>query len=300
MRAGLLLSVAVSVTLAAPAAEPAARPPRFLLALAAGGSVSLYQSSDGIRFQPALGASPGSGTSAAVVRRGSTVYLYDTPAVDTDGLVGTVRRFTVGTGRLTELGTGSYRIELASPEDAQRASAGSLAPAAVVDDDRAIVLLYAVRLEPGTNACPVAGQACVKLRTATEVAGSGGLSFKGDPGNRIVLSFTQTDTVGPPFLLRADKGWAVLAQGPAGCLHVLTATDPHGSYRNAGCSSDAGPATPSGVWDTRLREYRLYGVTGGKVVRATAGRLVRLAAARFRPLALPGRPSAVRVVANVP
>jgi hypothetical protein len=175
-----------------------------------------------------------------------------------------------------------------------------LAPSLGVDDAGSLVLLYALRYEPATNACPMPGQACVKLRTATEAAGSDGTVFTGDPGNRIVLSFDPADSIGPPSLLRADRGWAVLMQGPDGCLHALTATDPHGAYRNAGCTSEDGPASPSGLWDARLREYRLYGVAGGRVVRAVTARLRRLAPARFRPLSLPGRPSAARVVANAP
>jgi hypothetical protein len=170
----------------------------------------------------------------------------------------------------------------------------------VVDDDGALVLLYALRYEPGTNACPVAGRACVKLRTATEVAGSGGTAFAGDPGNRIVLSLDPSDSIGPPALLRAHKGWAVLLQGPAGCLRALTAPSPHGSFRNTGCIADGGPSSPSGLWDSRLHEYRLYGVAAGRVVRAVTARLRRLAPARFRPLALPARPSTARVAANTP
>jgi hypothetical protein len=301
MRAGLLCSAAVALTLAAPSAEPAVRPPRFLLAAVAGGSVSLYESSDGVRFDAAPGYSPRPGQSAAAVRRGSAVYLYDTPALSADGLVGSIRRFAIGSsGQLAEQAAGSYEIGLASTADAARASAGSFAPAVAVDDAGSIVLLYAIRFEPGTNACPIAGQACVKLRTATEVAGSGGTSFTGDPGNRLVLSFPATDAVGAPSLLRSEKGWSVLAEGPSGCLRVLTATDPHGSYRNAGCVSDSSPATPSGIWDARLREYRLYGVAGGKVVRAVTGRLNRLAASRFRAIALPASPTAVRIAPNAP
>ena len=52
MRRGLLFSAAVAFMLAVPAAEPAARPVRFLLAVTAGGTVSLYGSSDGVRFAP--------------------------------------------------------------------------------------------------------------------------------------------------------------------------------------------------------------------------------------------------------
>jgi hypothetical protein len=301
MRRELLLAAAVALALTVPAAEPAARPVRFLLAVAAGGTVSLYGSSDGVRFTPSPGFTPGPGSSPSPVRRGSTLYLYGASALSAEGLGGTLRRFTVrADGQLAEGSPGAYGVQLASLEDAGRSTPAGLALSLAVDDARSLVLLYALRYEPGTNACPVAGQACVKLRTATEVAGSDGTAFAGDPGNRIVLGFEPTDSIGPPALLRADKGWAVLMQGPRGCLHVLTATDPHGGYRNAGCIADGGPAAPSGLWDTRLREYRLYGVGGGRVVRAVTARLRPLAPARFRPLSLPGRPSAARVVANAP
>jgi hypothetical protein len=297
---GILL-VALALTLAVPAAEPAARPARFLLAVAAGGKVSLSQSSDGVRFAAVPDYTPRPGTSPAPVRRGSTLYLYDSPTLSEGGLTGTVRRFAIAAGgRLAEQAAASYQIQLASPEDAQRATSGSFAPSVAVDDAGALVLLYAIRLEPATNACPVAGQTCLKVRTATEVSGSDGLVFAGDEGNRIVLSFAPSDAIGAPALLRAEKGWAVLAQGPAGCLHLLTTTDPRRAYRNAGCISSTGPATPSGLWDARLRQYRLYGASSGNVVRAITGRLVRLPPERFRPVAVPARPTAVRVAANAP
>jgi hypothetical protein len=301
MRRGLLLSAVVALTLAVPAADPAARPVRFLLAVTAGGTVSLYGSSDGVRFAPSPGFAPGPGSTPSPVLRGPTLYLYGAPALSADGLGGALRRFTARSdGRLAEGSPAAYTIQLASLEDAGRATPGGVVPSLVVDDARSLVLLYALRYEPGTNACPGAGQACIKLRTATEVAGSDGTVFAGDPGNRIVVGFDPADSIGPPTLLRADKGWAVVMQGPSECLHALTATDPHGAYRNAGCIVDGGPAGPSGLWDARLREYRLYGVAGGRVVRAVTARLRPLAPARFRPLSLPGRPSAARIVANEP
>jgi hypothetical protein len=300
VRRGLLLAP-LALAMAAPSAEPAVRPARVLLALASGGTVSLLQSSDGVRFEPAPGFTPGPGSGPAPVRRGATLYLYDVPALTPTGLEGTVRRFAIGTsGRLAERAPSPYRVQLASPEEAQRASPGSFAPTAAVDDRGGIVLLYAIRLEPGTNACPVQGKACVKLRTASELAGSDGTAFTGDPGNRIVLSFPSADAIGPPALLRADKRWAILAQGPAACLRAFTATTPHAAYRDTGCASAAGLLSPSGLWDPRLREYRLYGVAGGQVVRAVTARLAQVASARFRPLALDARPSAVRVAANRP
>jgi hypothetical protein len=296
-----LLLVALAPALAAPAAQPATGPPRVLLALVAGGKASLLQSADGIRFAPAPGFSPAPGASPSPVRRRSTLYVYDSPTLSADGLGGTVRRFAIGAGgRLSEQAPASYQVQLSSPDDAARASPGSFVPSAAVDDAGALVLLYALRYEPATNACPVPGQACVKLRTATEVPGSDGTAFTGDPGNRIVLGFDPTAASGPPALLRAATGWAALLQGPGGCLQALTAPDPHKTYRNAGCIAASGPAWPSGLWDARLGEYRLYGVAGGQVVRAVVGRLVRIPPARFRPLAAVGTASAVRVAANAP
>ena len=300
MRRAVLLA-AVGLTLCVPSAEPAARPPRFLLALASSGMVSLLQSSDGVRWAPVPGFAPGPGSAPAPARRGPTLYVYDSATVAGGGLGGALRRFAVGSGgRLAEQAPSSYQVQLTSPEDAQRAAPGGLAPSVAVDDAGLLVLVYALRFEPGTNACPVAGQACVKLRTATETAGSDGTAFTGDPGNRLVLGFDPTATVGPPALLRASAGWAALLQGPAACLHVLTAADPRAQYRNAGCALADGPASPSGLWDRRLREYRLYGVAGGRVVRAVSGRLARIGPERFRPAAPGARPSFARIAATAP
>ncbi len=297
----LLFSTLLALAVAVPSAEPAARPPRFLIAIASGGTVSLLQSSDGVRWAPAPGFTPGQGSVPAPVRRGSTIYLYDSATLSADALTGALRRFTVGPGgRLTELAPSSYQVQLSSPEDAQRAAPGGFAPSLAVDDRGALVLLYALRLEPATNACPIAGQACLKLRTATEVAGSDGTAFIGDPGNRLVLGFDPAAVVRPPALLRASTGWAALLQGPGGCLSVVTAADPRKQYRSAGCATAEGPASPSALWDRRLREYRLYGIAGGRVVRAVGARLTRLAPDRFRPLALGAGLTAARIAAYAP
>lgn len=297
LRAGLSALAAVAALALAGGAEPAPAPPRFVLAAGSGSSTAVYLSGDGIRWSAAA-AVPAS-QSPAPVRRGQTFSLFDAATLAGGALGGQVHRFAVRSGRLVAGATVPYAIQLASPEDAARASPGPVPVSAVVDDAGALVLLYALRYEPSTNACPVPGQACVKLRTATE-SGGDGTAFTGDAGNRVVVGFAPGDTVGPPALLRADKGWAVLLQGPGGCLHVLTASSPHAQYRDAGCIADQGPASPSGLWDARLREYRLYGIAGGRVVRAVTGPLRNVAPARFRPLAVPARPSFVRVAPYVP
>jgi hypothetical protein len=303
MRRGLLLAAAAALlTLSVPAARPAGRPVRFFLAAAAGGRVALYESSDGVRFAAAAGFAPRPGTSAGAVRRGQTLYLYGAATLSTDMLTGTLWRFRVrASGSLAELAPASYSVQLASPEDVARATPGAIEVSAAVDDGGALVLLYGLRYEPATNACPAAGRACVKLRTATEQPGANGGAFGGDTGNRVVLGLDAAQSAGPPALLRTDRGWAVLLRDGSGCLRALTAASPHGTYRSGPCLLEDGPASPSGLWDTRLSEYRLYGVSAdGAVVRAVTPKLRPLAPARFRPLALPVRPSAVRIAANAP
>jgi hypothetical protein len=296
-----LLPLAAAAVVALPASA-ASLPARSYLGLAASGTAILLQSADGVRWSPVPGYRARPGTSPVPLRRGSTLYLYDAPAISAGGLGGTVRRFTVATGgRLAEQHSAPYHVELAAPEDALRATPDSFAPAFAVDPAGKIVLLYALRFETGTNACPVVAKACVKLRTATEAAGTDGVAFNGDAGNRIVISLDPADATGPPSLLRTRSGWAVLLQGPGGCLQLLTAKDPHGVYRNGGCLLDQGPGTPSALYDARLGVYRLYGLLAGQVVRAVIPKLDRFAPARLRPLAALGsRLSAARVASASP
>ena len=298
MRRKVLLLAACGLALAVSAAQPATRPARFLLAIAGGGTSSLLVSADGVRFSAALSSWPGSMPSP--VRRGETVYVYDSPAISRTGLTGTVRRFAVGaSGGLTAKGAATYTVQVASTEDALRATAGSFMPSVAVDDSGALVLFYALRYEPATNACPMAGQACVKLRTATEVSGSDGAAFTGDPGNRIVISFDPADSVGPPALLRAENGWAALLRGPAGCLHLLTGRDVRRHF-DGKCIAGRSPESPAAVWSVTLHVYRVYGVEGRRVVRTLSRRLGTVVPARFRPLDVAGRPSFERVAANAP
>ena len=291
----LLLSLC-ALALAVPAAEPAARPVRILLALSADGTSSLLTSSDGVRFSAPVASWAGS--QPAPVRRGSILYVYDQPTLNADGLSGTVHRFAVAAGgSLTEKAAVPYTVQLGSPEDAARATAGSFAPSFAVDENGALVVLYGLRFEPATNACPASGLSCVKLRTATEVAGSDGTAFTGDPGNRVVISVPPAATLGPPALFRTATGWAAFLRGPAGCLHLVTGRDLRGKYKD-GCVANLSPGSPSALWSPVVREYRLYGVANGRVVRMISRRLGAVVTKRFCPLDVAGRPSFARVAAN--
>jgi hypothetical protein len=291
----VLLTATCALALAVPAAETAARPARFLLAISGGGMSSLLASADGVRFTAALASWPG--TAPAPVRRGGTIYVYDSPSVSIRGLSGTVRRFAFEGGRLVAKGSTTYNVQIDSSEDALRSTPGSFAPSAAVDENGAIVLLYALRYEPSTNACPVVGQACVKLRTATEVSGSDGASFTGDLGNRVVVGFPPADTLDPPALLRTETGWAALFSGPNGCLDVATSRNLRGHF-TARCFAPNSPVTPSAVWRPALRAYAVYGVSGNRLVRTLSRRLATVVPERFRPLDVAGRPSFARAASN--
>jgi hypothetical protein len=123
----------------------------------------------------------------------------------------------------------------------------------------------------------------VKVRTATEVPGSDGTHFTGDPGNRLVVSFPPADQVGPPSVFKDPRGYMVLVAGPGGCVRAASADDLHGRYSGLGGCLAEGVSSPSGLWNGRLNEYWLYGESGGQVVRAATAKLSP-GRVRFRPL----------------
>src|SRR5262249_2190447 len=172
----------------------------------------LYQSKDGVRWSVVRGVKAELGDSPTAVRRGSRLYVFDGFQVSPDGITGSLRRFVVRGNSLTEVTPSTFLIQLSSTEEAGRASAVS--GSVVRDDSGTLVALYALRLEPGTNACPVPAQSCLKLRTATEVAGSDGSRFTGDPGNRRAISFDPADDAGSPSAYRQAKRYAVLVARP--------------------------------------------------------------------------------------
>ncbi len=291
-----LLTAAAAAAAAAPPPKPGLSG-RYLLAYASCDSSGrtcreeLAQSLDGVRWFPVAGFAPRPGQRPVVVRRGSRVYVFE---------AGSVRRFRVGRSSLTEVVPATVALELTDPEqqaDLDAATAGSFSADVLVDPDGALVMVYAIRLEPETGLCPTPDLACVKIRTATEVAGSDGAAFAGDPRDRTVLELDPADAVGPPSAFRGRSGWVVLLAGPAGCLHELQAGNLRGAYRDAaglpgGCLAPAPSpvSSPSGFWNPRLREYWLYGVAESGLRRAVAARLnTPLPASRFHPLAGLGR-----------
>jgi hypothetical protein len=295
VRASLLLAVLCALAIADGASSgPSAPASRFLLVYVTDGQTLLAQSRDGVRWSAAPGFPRAAGTAPSTVRRGRTLYVFDGLRVVPEGLAGELRRLRIGDASLTELPRGQFLAQIATPQDLQRASAvsGSIAR----DASGLLTLLYALRFEPETNACPVAGEVCVKVRTATEERGSDGTLFTGDPRNRAVVGFAPGDDVRDPAALATARGHLVVLSGPRACLRLLTAGDLHGPYRAArglpgGCIGDEVPvATPSGAYRPFLKEHWLYAVAGGRIVRAATRTLAKqLPARRFRPIGLPAR-----------
>ena len=295
MRPPLLLLLTL---LTAAAGAAAAAPPkpglygRYLLAYgscdAAGQACreELAQSLDGVRWFRVAGFVPRPGQRPVPVRRGNRLYVFDGRSM---------RRFSVGKSSLTELAPASLQLDLPDPEqtaDAAAAAPETFSADVLVDAAGSLVMAYAIRLEPSTGLCPTQDLACMKIRTATEVAGSDGTAFTGDPRDRAVLELGPADAVGTPSVFRGRSGWVVLLTGPGGCLHELQAGNLRGAYRDAaglpgGCLAPAPSpvSSPSGFWNPRLREYWLYGVAEGGLERAVAARLnAPLPATRFRLL----------------
>ena len=233
---------------------------RYLLAYSscdqAGASCreQLTQSADGLRWSPVVGVPSRPGSRPAVVRRGSRLYLFDGPVV---------RRFTVSRTAVTELPAATLQLDSGEPLAGEDA---------ILDPSGALVLVYTVPSADGS------GEA---LRTATEVAGSDGVSFTADPGQRAVLA----PDAGPPTVLLGRSGWVVLVADGT-CLRALAAGNVHGGYRDTGCLTSPAPVTsPTGYWNARLHEYWLYGLSGGDLRRAVAPKVnAPIASKRWRRL----------------
>ena len=189
------------------------------------------------------------------MRRGSRLYVFDGPLV---------RRFDASRTAVTELPSATVQLDSAETLTGEDV---------VADPSGALVLVYTV---------PAADGSGLAVRTATEVAGSDGLSFTADAGERTILG----DDAGPVSVLLGRSGWVVLVADGT-CLRALAAGNVHSGYRDTGCLTTPAPvSSPSGYWNARLHEYWLYGVSGGGLRRAVAPKVnAPIPSKRFRPLA---------------
>jgi hypothetical protein len=273
-------------------------------------TVQLAQSKDGVRWAAVPSFVPAAGTDPSAVRRGSTLYVLDSLRVSSTGLTATVRRFGVSATGLTETTDSEVTVTLANPAEVQAASGISGSVAA--DANGALVIVYALRFEPGATGCPATQpNACLRIRTATEVAGSDGGEFAGDAGNRRSISFNPAELAGGPGVFASDKGYVILLAGPGRCLKAFTAADLHGAYRAgaglpASCLTDPADlsiVTPSGAYRPVLKESWVYLVRDGTIVRAIASKLTkRLPGTRFRAVKGFGDPpvATARFLLNAP
>lgn len=316
VRASLALAALLPAALALPAVGGGASTAalgRFLLVYTTcdGGACGdtatqhLAQSADGVRWSTVSSFRSGPGSAPSAVRRGRRLYVLDSVQVASDGIVASLRRFTVTTSGLSELGP--VRIVIDAPSDLAEITAAS--GTITRDPAGALVILTALRFEPNGTTCKQTVKACLRLRTSTEQVGSDGTSFAPDRGDRAAFAYDTTDSVSNPSVFPDDKGIVVFLSGPGSCLRVLVSTDVQGAYRGGpglagGCLVVDPPlATPSGAFRKLLAEDWVYGVSEGAVVRAVARKLgSRVPATRFRTLrGLGDAPvQAARLVLNAP
>jgi hypothetical protein len=273
-------------------------------------TVRLAQSRDGVRWSAVPSFVPAAGTDPSAVRRGNTLYVLDSLQVAATGLTAELRRFTVSTAAVTEATASPVTVTLPNPAEAQ--AAGGLSGSLAVDANGLLVLVYVLRFEPGAPGCPATQpNACLRIRTATEVAGTDGAEFAGDAGSRRSLSFAPTESAGGPSVFANDNGYAILLAGPGRCLKAFAATDLHGTYRAApglpgSCLTDPADVTivtPSGAYRPALKESWIYLVRDGTIVRAITSKLTRrVPATRFRTVKGFGDPpvATARFLLNTP
>lgn len=267
--------------------------------------VNLLQSVDGVRWGTVPGYEVAHGEDPSVVRRGGTLAVYDDLAPGGAGLTASARLYRAGPSALRLTGTRAVSVALDAPAEARTASAvtGSF----VRDADGAPTLVYALAYPPGARGC-APGRACLKIRTATEVAGSGGTRFADDRGTRFTLAYDGSLPAGSPSAVQTRDGSTILFSGPGACLHVLLADDLHGSYRPprglpGGClATQPALTTPSALYRPAFRETMVYGTDAGSVSRAITRRVgAKLGPFRFRPLVALGTTlQSARVAPNTP
>ena len=211
--------------------------------------VYLAQSDDGANWSLPPGYTPVPGSVPDVVRRGQTLYMY---------FPGQLRRFEMDTGTW-EAARGVSLTDTECP--------GFVDPSPIVDENGRIVLFYLCGGAPGSGdpaQCPPGVTTCVKrFRTATEVAGSDGVQFTADSGDRVQVTVRpspgQFDSASDPDIFY-DGTQYVLYVSRGNSTEVYTSRSLRGSYSlstalPSGRISDNNGGIGSGQFDALRGQY---------------------------------------------
>jgi hypothetical protein len=222
--------------------------------------VYLARSDDGRSWSPVPGVTSFRGNVPDLVRRGNTLYVYYlTFELLPIPEVLNVRRYDVETGVLLE----ASRVIL---QDAAGTSRAVVDPSPTLDDDGRIVL-FALSHEGGNpGQCPVGVPLCTKVfLSATEVAGSNGMSFVVDPGDRFEITLPAGQGASDPDIFRGADSYLLYMQYAQGGNQVLAASsgDLRGTFERIptlpdGVLSSGEGGIPAGHYDDLTRSHWLY------------------------------------------
>lgn len=211
-------------------------------------STYVAQSDDGAAWTLLAGYSPHLGSVPDIVRRGSTLYVYNP---------GQLRRYHIDTGVWEDPIPVTVRHADGTDEL-------FVDPSPTIDENGSIVLFYLVgQIGSDPAGCPPGVTTCTKLfRSATEVAGSDGASFTVDSGDRAQVTITTPGTASDPDIFRDAAQFVLYVSGGQSVLAYSSSTL-RGSYTPitglpSGALSTGSGGIPAGHFDSTTAQYWTY------------------------------------------
>ena len=215
--------------------------------------VYLAQSDDGVSWSLVPGWEVYPGSVPDVIRRGSTLYVYD-------------RQYVTK----YDLATDAQQVHWRGPGGADPAKqvtveglgqAGYVDPSLILDDQGRLVLFFMHGIIGADPAhCPPGEATCLKhFDSATEVEGSDGKRFLFDEGHRLTIAVGGGDYRGAsdPDIFFDGSQYVLYISHGAG-TSVWTSPTLRGVYIHTGDLSDREGGVPAGYFDTESGQYWTY------------------------------------------
>lgn len=222
----------------------------------------LAQSNDGATWTLVSSVPPLSGSVPDVIRRGNTLYVFNP---------GTVARYHLDTGK----------IDLPQPVTITASNNSNelfVDPSVTVDANGNFVLFYLLgQIGSDPARCPPRESSCTKIiHSATEVAGSNGMRFTVDPGDRASIFINGQETASDPAIIKDPNGYTLLiSRGQS--VEAMTSSDIRGTFKDISTLpggmlvSNLG-GVPDGYYDSAIGQYWIYITSGANnsVIRRAA------------------------------
>lgn len=227
----------------------------------------LAASEDGAAWTKLTGWTQFQGSVPDIIRRGSTLYIYNAST--------TMRKVSVGTGAIT---TATVSVKTAAGATVQFVDPSPI----LVTSSNKIVLFFLNSTGSTGDPASCASYPCTKtFASATEVDGTDGTQFTLDAGDRVQVTLTGatgSTSASDPDIFADATGFVMLVSQGANVLAYRSSTL-LGSYvavsglTNATLSTGAG-GVPAGHYDSATNSYWIYVTNGGATSPATIKRAV--------------------------